>query len=51
MESLSWISGFVASTLVLFTFVAKDMRPLRTTAIFSNLVFIIHSAIAWHRTS
>ena len=30
MENLSEISGYVASTLVLLTFVAKDMRLLRT---------------------
>ena len=47
MENLSDISGYVASTLVLPTFVAKDMRLLRTTAIFSNLAFIIYGAIAW----
>ena len=40
MENLSGISGYAASTLVLFTFVAKDMRLLRTIAIFSNLAFI-----------
>ena len=33
--------------MVLFTFVAKDMRLLRNTAIFSNLAFIIYGAIAW----
>ena len=32
MENLSEISGYAASTLVLFTFVAKDMRHLRTIA-------------------
>jgi CRP/FNR family transcriptional regulator, cyclic AMP receptor protein len=37
MENLSGISGYVASALVLLTFVAKDMRVLRTVAIFSNL--------------
>ena len=33
MENLSGISGYVASTLVLFTFVAKDIRLLRTVAV------------------
>jgi hypothetical protein len=47
MESLSGISGYVASMLVLFTFVAKDMRLLRTTAIFSNIAFITYGAIEW----
>src|SRR5215468_8848650 len=47
MENLSEISGYVASTLVLFTFVAKDMRLLRTIAIFSNLAFITYGTIEW----
>src|SRR6516162_6568116 len=47
MENLSDISGYVASTLVLFTFVAKDMRLLRTLAIFSNLAFITYGTIEW----
>ena len=47
MEDLSEVSGYVASTLVLFTFVAKDMRLLRTIAIFSNLAFIIYGTIEW----
>jgi CRP/FNR family transcriptional regulator, cyclic AMP receptor protein len=47
MEALSVMSGYVASTLVLLTFVAKDMRLLRTTAIISNVAFIIYGAIAW----
>jgi hypothetical protein len=32
MENQSEVSGYVASTLVLLTFVAKDMRLLRTVA-------------------
>ena len=47
MENLSEISGYVASTLVLLTFVAKDMRLLRTIAIFSNLAFITYGTIEW----
>jgi Sigma-70 region 2 len=47
MENISGISGYVASTLVLLTFVAKDMRLLRTIAIFSNLAFIIYGTIEW----
>lgn len=38
--NLSGISGYVASTLLLFTFVADDMHPLRTIAISSNLALI-----------
>jgi hypothetical protein len=47
MENLSEISGYTASTLVMLTFIAKDMRVLRTVAIFSNLAFIAYGAIAW----
>ena len=47
MENHSEISGYAASTLVLFTFVAKDMRLLRTIAIFSNLAFITYGTIEW----
>jgi hypothetical protein len=47
MENLPDMSGYIASTLVLLTFVAKDMRLLRTTAIFSNIAFITYGAIAW----
>ena len=47
MENLSEISGYAASTLVLCTFVAKDMRVLRTIAIFSNLAFITYGTIEW----
>jgi hypothetical protein len=47
MENLSEISGYVASTLVLLTFVAKDMRLLRAVAIFSNLAFITYGTIEW----
>jgi CRP/FNR family transcriptional regulator, cyclic AMP receptor protein len=47
MENLSGISGYVASALVLLTFVAKDIRVLRTVAIFSNLAFITYGTIEW----
>ena len=40
MENLPELSGYVASTLVLLTFIAKDMRVLRILVIFSNLAFI-----------
>ena len=45
MENLTVISGYVASALVLLTFVAKDMRLLRTAAIFSNLAFITYGTL------
>ena len=47
MENQSEVSGYVSSTLVLLTFVAKDMRLLRTFAIFSNLAFITYGTIEW----
>ena len=47
MENLPELSGYVASTLVLFTFVAKDMAVLRTVAIVSNLAFITYGSIEW----
>ena len=40
------LAGYVASTLVLITFVAKDMRVLRSLAILSNIAFIIYGASA-----
>jgi len=36
MENLSGISGYAAATLVLFTFIVKDTRLLRTVAIFAT---------------
>jgi CRP/FNR family transcriptional regulator, cyclic AMP receptor protein len=47
MENLSELSGYFASTLVLLTFIAKDMRLLRTAAIFSNLAFITYGTLQW----
>jgi len=47
VENLPELSGYVASTLVLFTFVAKDMAVLRTVAIVSNLAFITYGTVEW----
>ena len=47
LETPSEISGYVASALVLLTFIAKDMRQLRTAAIFSNLAFITYGTLEW----
>src|SRR5262245_1240923 len=41
------IAGFVASVLVLATFVMTNMRTLRVVAIFSNLAFILYGAMEW----
>jgi hypothetical protein len=37
--------GYIASTLVLLTFMTKDMRLLRTTAILSNVAFIAYGSL------
>ncbi len=44
-----WImsgSGYLASALVLTTFCMASMRPLRLTAVASNLAFIFYAAVA-----
>ena len=57
MENLSEISGYVASTLVLLTFVAKDMRLLRTIAhlrhdrVAAGRPFSAHGAATEHRST
>ena len=38
------LTGYVASALVLSTFTMKTMRPLRYTAICSNVAFIVYGA-------
>ena len=47
MAAMSDFTGCVASTLVLATFMTKDMRLLRVVAILSNLAFISYGALAW----
>jgi hypothetical protein len=39
------IAGYVASALVLLTFMTKDMRLLRIIAILSNLAFIVYAIL------
>ena len=46
MPALSDVFGYLASTLVLLTFLAKDMRLLRALAILSNIAFMIYGASA-----
>jgi len=46
MRALSDVFGYLASTLVLLTFIAKDMRLLRALAILSNIAFMIYGASA-----
>jgi CRP/FNR family cyclic AMP-dependent transcriptional regulator len=40
-------AGFLASGLVLMTFMMKDMRNLRVIAILSNVAFITYGALDW----
>lgn len=40
-------AGYLASALVFVTFLMKDMRPLRITAILSNIAFIAYGALNW----
>lgn len=41
------LAGYVACSLVLLTFLTKDMRLLRIVAIFSNIAFISYATLAW----
>jgi hypothetical protein len=47
MVTLSDIAGYVASTMVLLTFLTKDMRLLRVLAIFSNIAFVTYAMLVW----
>jgi hypothetical protein len=47
MAAMSDFTGYVASTLVLLTFMTKDVRLLRVVAILSNLAFISYGVLAW----
>lgn len=38
------VPGYLASSLVLLTFTMKSMRPLRITAVLSNLAFLWYAA-------
>jgi hypothetical protein len=40
-------AGYTASTMVLLTFITKDMRLLRVLAIFSNVAFITYGMLVW----
>ena len=40
-------TGFLASALVLMTFMMKDMRNSRVIAILSNVAFITYGALDW----
>jgi hypothetical protein len=45
MMTVYQITGIVASTLVLLTFLTKDIRLLRTFAIMSNFAFIAYGVL------
>jgi hypothetical protein len=45
MFTIAESTGFVASTLVLMTFVMSDMRMLRTVALSSNIAFIAYGVL------
>jgi hypothetical protein len=47
MTAMSDFAGYVASSLVLLTFMTKDMRLLRLIAVFSNLAFITYGTLVW----
>lgn len=41
------IVGYLASTMVLLTFITKDMRLLRVLALVSNVSFLSYGLLAW----
>ena len=45
MSAASDVIGFIASALVLATFLMKEMRLLRATAVFSNVAFILYGGV------
>jgi len=47
MMTLSDVAGYVASTMVLLTFLTKDMRLLRGLAILSNIAFVTYGMLVW----
>jgi hypothetical protein len=47
MTAMTDLAGYPASTMVLLTFMTKDMRLLRVLAIISNIAFITYGVLAW----
>jgi hypothetical protein len=41
------VAGYLASAMVLLTFMTKDMRLLRVLAIVSNVAFITYGSLVW----
>jgi hypothetical protein len=46
MTTMTDLAGYLASTIVLVTFMTKDMRLLRALGIFSNVAFITYGVLA-----
>jgi hypothetical protein len=47
MMTLSDAAGYVASAMVMLTFLTKDMRLLRVLAILSNIAFVTYGLLVW----
>lgn len=47
MTTMTELAGYIASTMVLLTFMTKEMRLLRVLGIFSNVAFITYGFLAW----
>jgi len=47
MTTTSNLLGFLAASLMLLTFMMKDVRRLRTIAVFTNVAFVAYGAAAW----
>jgi hypothetical protein len=47
MTMMTDLAGYLASTMVLLTFMTKDMRLLRILGIFSNIAFITYGGLVW----
>ena len=45
MTTMTDFAGYLASTMVLLTFMAKDVRLLRVLGIFSNIAFITYGVL------
>jgi hypothetical protein len=47
MTTITDLTGYLASAMVLLTFMTKDMRLLRVLAIFSNVAFMAYGVLVW----
>ena len=45
MTTMTDLAGYIASTMVLLTFMTKDMRLLRVLGILSNVAFITYAVL------